>query len=159
MLIKSKSTNDKLSAFTLVEVMVAVVVVAILFVSLFTGLSQGFAISAASRERLRANQVALERIEGIRLVKWSDLTNTALVPLTFTASYQPINQSGGVGITYHGKVAIVNAPLSGTPIPTYNSDVKKITVQLSWTNGTLVRTHTLATLVSRHGLQNYIYNN
>lgn len=155
MLINSKSTNEKNSAFTLVEVMVAVVVVAILFVSLFTGLSQGFAISAASRERLRANQVALERIEGIRLVKWTDLTNTALVPLTFSANYLPAGQTGSV--IYGGKVTIANAPLS--PSPTYNSDVKKVTVELSWTNGTLVRTHTLSTLVSRHGLQNYIYNN
>ncbi len=157
MLIESKRTNIHTRAFTLVEVMVAVLVVGILFVALFTGLSQGFAICSASRERLRANQVALERIEGIRLVKWTDLTNTALVPTAFSALYLPSSQSGSV--VYYGTMTIADAPLSGVPVPTYNNDVKKITVNLTWTNGTLVRTHSLATLVSRNGLQNYIYNN
>ena len=141
-------------AFTLVEVIVAVLVVAILFVALFTGMSQGFALSAATTERLRANQIALERIEGMRLIKWSDLNNTTLVPHTFTSSYYPsaaTNQSKGV--TYSGTVTIANPGL-GT---SYNDSVKKVTVTVSWVSGLITRSQALSTYVSRNGLQNYVY--
>jgi prepilin-type N-terminal cleavage/methylation domain-containing protein len=143
-------------AFSLVEVLVAVFVVAILFTALFTGLSQGFAVSAAATERLRANQIVLERIEGIRLVKWSDLFNTALVPTNFTTSYNPLGTSGqSQGVTYIGTVTIAD-PGMGTA---YNDSMRKITVTVTWVSGDITRTQTLSTFVSRNGLQNYIYYN
>jgi prepilin-type N-terminal cleavage/methylation domain-containing protein len=155
MLIRPGSTPRSRMAFTLVEVLVTVVIVAVLFTALFTGLAQGVAFCSASRERLRANQVALERIEGIRLVKWSDLTNTNFVPRTFTTTYAPFSQNKGV--LYNGDLTIGSAGLS--PTPTYADSVRKITVRVTWLSGSVQRSHTIATYVSRNGLQNYVYNN
>jgi len=153
---KSGNSYAGKRAFSLVEVMVATVVVTILFTALFTGLSQGFALSLAATERLRANQIVLERIEGIRLVKWSDLNNTALVPRSFTNYYTPLAVAGqSKGASFIGTVAIDNPGL-GT---SYNDSVRKVTVTVSWASGAVARTQTLSTLVSRNGLQNYVYNN
>jgi prepilin-type N-terminal cleavage/methylation domain-containing protein len=153
MILHLANSRIRRRAFTLVEVMVSVVVVAILFVTLFVGLAQGFSLSAAARERLRANQVALERIEGVRLVKWSDLTNTTLVPLAFTAEYAP--GSAGAGVTYTGAVQIV-APNLGT---SYAGAMRQITVNVTWSSGQRTFNHSVSTLVARHGMQNYIYEN
>jgi prepilin-type N-terminal cleavage/methylation domain-containing protein len=155
MIIRLGNCRGGKHAFSLVEVMVAVFVVAVLFTALFTGLSQGIAMSASASERLRANQIALERIEGLRLVKWSDLSNTNLVPLTFTNKYYPSAAGQAQGISYIGRVTIGNPGL-GT---SYNDGMRKITVTLSWTSGTTARTETLTTYVSRNGLQNYVYYN
>ena len=156
MLMKFGNFRAGMRAFSLVEVMVAVVVVAILFTALFTGLSQGFAVSKVATEKLRANQIVLERIEGIRLIKWSDLNNTALVPTSFTASYYPSAGSGqSPGVTYTGTVTFAN-PSLGT---SYNDAVTKVTVNVSWVSGAVTRNQSLTTLVSRNGLQNYIFWN
>jgi hypothetical protein len=134
----------------------AALVVSILFIALFTGLSQGFGLSAAATETLRANQILLERIEGIRLVKWSDLNNTALVPTSFTASFYPLAGNGEAqGVTYDGAVSITDAGI-GT---SYNDSMRKLTVTVRWVSGKVTRTETMSTFVSRMGLQNYVYYN
>ena len=156
MIIRLENCRGGKVAFSLVEVMVAVIVVTILFTALFTGLSQGFAVSLVTTEKLRANQIVLERIEGIRLVKWSDRNNTALVPLTFTNSYYPSAVAGqSQGVSYIGTVTIANANL-GTA---YNDDLDKVTVTVTWVSGAITRTQQLSTFISRNGLQNYIYYN
>jgi type II secretory pathway pseudopilin PulG len=156
MILRLANNQNRRGAFTLVEVMVGVMVVSIIFVTLFVGLAQGFSLSAAARERLRANQIALERLEGIRLVKWADLLNTNLVPQEFTAQYAPESAVGGV--TYKGKVKF-EAPNFGAISPAYAASVKQITVSVTWTSGVRTFNHTSSTLVSRYGMQNYLYEN
>jgi prepilin-type N-terminal cleavage/methylation domain-containing protein len=156
MILRAANNRIRREAFTLVEVMMAVAVVAIVFVTLFVGLAQGFSLSSAARERLRANQVALERIEGIRLVKWDDLTNTTLVPLTFTADYAP--GSAMSGVVYNGTITMTT-PNFGTLNPSYASAMKQIRVDVTWVSGQRTFSHSVATLVSRHGMQHYIFEN
>jgi prepilin-type N-terminal cleavage/methylation domain-containing protein len=156
MIIRLENCRGGKRAFSLVEVIVATFVVAILFTALFIGLSQGFAVSTAATERLRANQIVLERIEGFRLVRWSDLNNTALVPTSFTNYYNPSAPAGqSKGASYIGRVTIAT-PSLGT---SYNDKMKKITVTVTWVTGTITRTETVSTFVSQNGLQNYVYYN
>lgn len=156
MIIRLENCRGGKRAFSLVEVVVTVALVAILFIALFTGLSQGFALSASATARLRANQIVLERLEGLRLVKWSDLNNSALVPLSFTNWYYPLASAGETkGAAYVGTVTIGN-PSLGT---SYNDSVRKITVTVTWVSGNVSRNESLSTLVSRNGLQNYVYYN
>src|SRR6266508_4273052 len=58
-------------AFAIAEVLVSVALMAIVFVSLYLGMSSGFAVTKLSRENLRATQIMLERLEGIRLYNWN----------------------------------------------------------------------------------------
>ncbi len=65
----SRHGNDRgaEAAYTLAEVIMGAMMVTITFVSLYAGMSTGFAVTKAARENLRATQIMLERMEGIRL--------------------------------------------------------------------------------------------
>ena len=153
-----RNSRGRTRADTLVEVMVGVALAAIAFVSLFTGMTQGFLLTESARENLRGTQILLERLEGVRLFNWNQLTNTALLPTTFTNYFYPLaatNQSKGT--VYTGTVAVNNAAL--TPAASYSNDMKIVTVTVSWISGRLTRTRSMTTYVARNGVQNYVYSN
>ena len=139
------------SAFTLVEVMVAVWLGAIMFVGLYLGFSQGFAVIQLTRENLRATQILQEKAETIRLFNWDDL-NAATNPYLFTNWYSPNVNLNKRGLAYSGTRIISNAPLSES----YSNDVRLVTFQLTWSSGKVQRNREFSTLVSRYGLHDYI---
>src|SRR5688572_12216267 len=103
------------SAFTLAEVLVAVSLMSVAFVSLYLGISSSFAITQLSRENLRATQIMLERMEGIRLYNWNQLIFSNMIPSTFTAHYYPAGTNGGSkGIMYGGEISVGSANLNPT---------------------------------------------
>src|SRR5437762_3196296 len=96
--LSSLGCHAGLSAFTLAEVMVAVLVVGIVVVSLFAGVSSGFALVKLAREDLRATQFMLQRMEAVRLYTWSQITNAAYFSTnTVAAYYDPEGQAVGSG--------------------------------------------------------------
>jgi prepilin-type N-terminal cleavage/methylation domain-containing protein len=144
------------SAFTLVEVLVAVLIIGIVSVSLFACFSQGFGVMEASRENLRATQILLQKMETIRLCTWSQLTN-----VTFTAYYDPTStNTSSAGAMYTGTMT-TNAATAIPSTNSYYSNMCVVTVALTWTNYTLNRpvghTRQMQTQVARYGLQNYIW--
>lgn len=149
-------------AFTLIEVMMAVAVIGILFVSLYSGMSSGFALINDARENLRATQIILERIEVARLYSWAQVTSNGFIPTTFTASYYPpINSTNsgesvavsGGGITYYGTVETNAATVDSA----YADKMRLITITLRWTNGYARHERSMQTMVSANGLQKYVY--
>ena len=70
------------SAFTLVEVIVAVSVMAIMIVGFYLGFSQGFAVIQVTRENLRAAQILEEKMETIRLFTRNLLNEAEKLTLT-----------------------------------------------------------------------------
>src|SRR5437867_11818669 len=100
-------------AYTLVEVLVCVALIVILFVSLYGGMTSGFSVTQASRENLRATQIMLEYMEGIRLYNWDQLTASNWIPANFTNYYYPLAVPGeSRGIPYVGTVVVGNANLN-----------------------------------------------
>jgi type II secretory pathway pseudopilin PulG len=151
------------AAFTLAEVCIGAVIVLIVFGSIYAGLTMSFNATQAARENLRATQVMLERLEGLRLYNWEQLVYSNWMPSTFTAYYFPLtNQNQSPGILYFGTVTFSNVPFPN-PAPNYANDLRLVTVTVYWTNtyGTnkIVRTRQMQTLVGRMGLQNYVYYN
>jgi prepilin-type N-terminal cleavage/methylation domain-containing protein len=140
------------SGFTLAEVMIGVFVMAIMFVGLYLGFSQGFGIIQVTRENLRATQILQEKMETIRLFTWDDLAGAAN-PYAFTAPFYPLGGTGSQGVIYTGTRTISSAPVSES----YSNDMKLVTVQLTWTSGKVQRQREMKTLVSRYGLHNYIF--
>jgi type II secretory pathway pseudopilin PulG len=139
--------------FSLAEVMVAAGVLGFMLVSLFAGFSSGFAVLRAARENLRATQILEEKMEVIRLIKWSDVS-PGFIPTTFTAPFDaddPTNAPSG--LDYYGTVTVTNAPISET----YADHLKMIHIDLSWTSGNITHKRQMTTYVSEYGLQNYIY--
>jgi hypothetical protein len=145
-------------AYTLMEVVMAVALLAIMMVSLYGGITSGFAVVQLARENLRSTQIMLERMEGIRLYRWDQLVYSNMIPVNFTAYYYPLATSGeSKGIAYNGTMVVTNATLS--PAASYNTNMRLITVTLRWNSGNVQRTRSMSTYVSKNGVQNYVYNN
>ena len=144
-------------AFTLPEVLVGVAIVAVMFVTLYGGMTSGFAITQLARENLRGTQIMLERMEGIRLYNWNQLVYSNMIPQYFTNYYYPLASNGqSEGIPYFGTMTISNSALN--PTATYSTNMRLITVSVLWTNGVMPRTRSMQTLVAQNGIQNYVYN-
>ncbi|MEO6036117.1 MAG: prepilin-type N-terminal cleavage/methylation domain-containing protein [Verrucomicrobiota bacterium] len=147
------NTNTR-KAFTILEVMVAMMVCGVVIFSLYAGLSQGFKITQISRENLRATQVMVERLESIRLNTFDQLNTPGFVPTqAIPEPYYSVNSNDNGGFNYSVTVILTNAPLTTS----YTADLKMVTVKISWTSGNIFRQREMSTLIARNGLQSYIY--
>lgn len=152
--------NRHTAGFTLVEVLVGTLITIITLVGLFGGISYGFVETQLARENLRATQIILEKLEGIRLYTFDQLTSSNMVSSTFTATCYPLGLNNNAeGSTYYGGFTISDAGTTAS----YNSDIRLITVSLSWTNsygGVNVGRHRqMQTIIGRYGIQNYSFYN
>jgi prepilin-type N-terminal cleavage/methylation domain-containing protein len=166
--LKAMRTGQKLNkrhaAFTLVEVICAAAIAAILFLALFFGIAQGFRILQTSRESLRATEIMVGRTEGLRLVNWTQLTNTDFVPGTFTNYFYPNGMGGSTnqGVAYAGTMTLSDVPLTA---PDYTNAMKLVTVTVTWQDthanafgdSTITYTRSFKTFVAKHGIQTYVY--
>jgi hypothetical protein len=152
-------------AFSLIEVCISVAILAVMLVSLYSGMSSSFAVIQSSRENLRATQIMLERVEGLRLYNWNQLVYSNMIPTTFTAYYYPLAAQGeSKGCTYVGTMEIAAPALN--PPATYSANMRAINVKVYWTNyygkgltQKLVRSRSMTTYTARDGIQNYVFYN
>lgn len=155
------------AAFTLVEVLAAAAIAAIIFVGIFSAISSGNVVLQNTRENLRATQIIESRMEGLRLIAWGTDTNQLFNPLcfptSFTETFYPLGLSGGSnnqGVVYYGSVSITN-PVTLTPASSYSTQMCQVTVSVRWTNAHygILNSHlrTMSTYVAKYGLQNYVY--
>lgn len=142
------------NAFTIIEVMIAMMICGIVLVSLYAGLSQGFKVTHSSRENLRATQVMLERLESIRLNTFDQLNSPGFVPTQpVLEPYYLVGSNNNGGFSYAVTVFLTNAPMATS----YSSDLKLVTVRVSWTTGGILKKREMSTLIARNGLQTYVY--
>ena len=139
-------------AFSLIEILVAVVLLGIMFVSLYSGFSAGFAVMQLARENLRATQILQEKMETIRLYTWDQINTPGFIPTNFVESFYAVGTNGN-SMNYTGTVRIAQAPVS-TP---YSNELKQVKIVLEWVSADVLRSRQMQTYVTRHGLQNYIY--
>lgn len=141
-------------AYSMIEVLVAVSVLGIMFVSLYSGFSAGFAVIQIARENLRATQILQEKMETIRLYTWDQIGTAGFVPTNFVESFYAASTNlDTTTLRYTGTVTIASAPLSES----YSNELKHVTIRLEWLSGRINRSREMSTLVTRNGLQNYIY--
>jgi hypothetical protein len=141
-------------AFALTETLVATAVLAVMAVSLYGGISFCFSNVNLARQNLRATQIALEKMEIIRMYSWDDVNMPGFVPVTFTAPYYPA-ETGDTngGITYFGTTTITNV----TIVSPYAVDMRQVLVHLEWTNRNVRQSVDMSTFISQYGMQRYIY--
>jgi len=145
------------SAYTLPEVMMGVLIMSIMFVTLYAGFTQGFGVVQASRENLRATQILQQYSEIIRLYTWDQLTNGVTIPHPYTTNwaFYPHGAAGSQGVTYTGTMSIDSSAMSED----YAVDTKKVTFTLTWTSSNIAHQRQMTTLVSRYGLHKYYMPN
>jgi prepilin-type N-terminal cleavage/methylation domain-containing protein len=140
------------NAFSLIEVMVTVALMSFVVISLHMSISSGFGLMALSRENMRATQILQEKMETIRLYSWSQINSNGFIPATFEALFSPTSTSAS-DLHFSGTVTITNVP----PTESYSNDMRLVIVRVMWKSGNVQRTREMQALISRYGLQNYIY--
>jgi prepilin-type N-terminal cleavage/methylation domain-containing protein len=142
------------TGFTLAELMVGCAILGVMVVALFGGISFGFQTITLARQNLRATQIALEKMEIVRMYSWEQVNSNGFVPATFTAPFFPTT-SGDTngGLTYYGTITISKVNLSTT----YDNDMRHVLVRLDWTNRAAPQSLEMSTYVSQYGMQRYIY--
>jgi Tfp pilus assembly protein PilV len=130
--------------YTLIEALVASVILAMTLVSLLALSSQCFHYLTDIRRSARATQVLQQKMEDIRLLSWSSL--------------------GTMSTTFVDSNAVMNTRYNGTVFTsaydTYNGSttVMKVTLQVTWRNRVgVTQTNRLSSLIANGGLNRYIY--
>ncbi len=142
------------SAGTLVEVIVATCILAVMGGGIIGSINYGLFVMQLARENARATQVMIEKLESIRLYNWTEVNTANYVPSSFTDVYDPQAPVGQQGATYNGTMTVDVSNL-GT---SYADRVRKFTVTLQWTTaGRINHSRSLTTYVARDGIQNYVY--
>ena len=148
----SLKAKARQAAFSLSEALFGVTIIGIVFISLYSGMATGFQSIRDSQENLRATQIMLEKFETLRLYNWEQITTPGFIPATFTTTYAPTE--GGQGITYTGRV-LIQEPAAVMDV--YNSDMRAVTIHLTWNSGRVTHNRTFTSYVAKYGIQNYIY--
>jgi prepilin-type N-terminal cleavage/methylation domain-containing protein len=151
--------KGRVHAFTLVEIMVAAALLSVMFLALFGGISYGFTVTRLARENVRATQIILEKMEGVRLYTFDQLVSSNMFSTDFTAPYYPLGMTNGsAGLTFYGKFTLSDP---NTGAIGYNDNLRLVTVSVIWTNSysrsQVVRRRQMQTLVARYGVQNYTF--
>ncbi len=147
------------AGFSLVEVMVAVLILGTLIVSLFGAFSSGLGTTQAARENMRATQILVQKMETIRLFTWSQGVQNNLASTNFISYYDP-SVANNMGTLYSGVYTPAPSP-AGLPAD-YRDKMRRVTVTVFWTNYSarrvpVVQQRQMETLVARYGMQNYVY--
>jgi prepilin-type N-terminal cleavage/methylation domain-containing protein len=139
-------------AFTLIELLFAMVIAAFVFSGFYLCLSEGFAITKVSRENLRAVEILQQQMETIHLYTWDQINSNGFIPATFSAPLAPGAKTTNTP-AFTGRISIANPGMTES----YASDHKLVTVTLTWTSGGVQRQRQMYTLISKYGMHNYYY--
>ena len=109
----------------------------------------------SARQNLRATQIALEKMEIVRMYSWEQVNSNGFVPTSFTAPFFPSVSGSDTngGVTYLGTIDITKVKF-GT---TYDDDMREVLVRLNWTNKNVAQSLEMSTYVSQYGMHRYIY--
>ena len=143
-------------AFTLIEVLVATVIALFMFVSYYAAISEGVQVIQVAREDLRATQIMNNRMEGIRLYRWDQLTNQTLMPANFLETFYPAGTTTNQGFNYTGVVSVANVGLS-SPASSYSNNMYQLSITLTWQSTGVLHTRSMTTYCGKYGIQNYVY--
>ena len=147
--------NGSARAFTLVETVMSLVVVAVMLTTLYAAFAFGFGTIRLARQDLRATQILLQRMETLRLTSFTNIQSGV-----FTEYYDEVDKNtGGGGVLYTITIATNMPGATEMQSPVYYlTNILKITARATWTNGNQLRTRTMQTYASRKGIQSYVYS-
>lgn len=144
-------------AYTLIEVLLAMVILTVISTAFYSALSSSFTLVQNTREDLRATQIMTQKLEALRLCRWDQLTNFS--NFTFRENYDPLSTNAS-GTVFVGTV-VTNAAAAIPDTAAYKPNMRLVSLTVSWTNyvGSAAIPHTrqMDAYVALYGIQNYIW--
>ena len=154
MLPTAVARRPRTAAFSLVELAICVLMAAIVIEGVYKAMATQYKLVQVNTDRLRAEQIVIEKLDVIRLYTWDQVTNSSVLSRAFTATFNNTNSVANSSNVFSGTVMVANLPTSGA---SYSANLVKVTVQVTWTNSLGALTSSASTYVSQYGLHNYIY--
>jgi type II secretory pathway pseudopilin PulG len=142
-------TRHREVAFSLVETLVSVAIMGIMITALAMTFAQSYTVTQSSRELLRATQIITEKMEVVRLLTWDQL---GTIPQSFSAPYDYKNTNSD-GLTFYGTINFADPPHETS----YKSEMKMVTVKVTWDTGHGWHSESLSSLCAKNGLQRYVF--
>ena len=150
------------TGYTFAEVLVATAILGFVATSLYGAFAAGFCVIQSTRENLRATQILVQKMEAIRLLTWSQVSDTTnyLKPI-FIADYDPLgDHQPRRRREIHRLRSDQHARRRDCPRLT-GPTCAPSRWALSWTNYNgakpIVHRREMQTRVARNGMQNYIW--
>ena len=141
---------------TLVDVVMSIALLGVMASGVIGSFRYGLFVMELARENQRATQVMLEKLETIRLFNWDQVNPSGrALPYSFpfSAVYDPQASANSQGVTYQGTVTVSTC----TNSPSYSTNMRQLTINLSWTTRNIPHTRSITTYVAKDGIQNYVY--
>ena len=140
--------------FTLVEVVCAIAIAAIMVSVLFHGFDNGFAILRSTRDNMRATQILMQKTEAFRLYTWAQLSNC---PASFQEYYNPLGvTNNSAGTLFYGTLSTTGEATNIPASSDYRTNLLLSTITISWTNAWGAHSLQMQTLSAKNGMQNYL---
>jgi len=140
---RPRTGGRRVAAFTLLEVMVATIVLVFAITSSITVMQSGFQALDTARNLTTAGQIMQNEMENLRLKNWTQI--------------QAVQDAGNAGTTTVALDPSLGFTCTCT-IGDLKTDMKQITLITKW-NGTDGRPHTVSYLTryGKNGLNDYYY--
>lgn len=143
-------------------------VVALMVVTLYAGITQGFAVISVARENMRATQIMVEKIELLRLYSWDEVNQSGYVPAAFAERLMPSTTTNST-VTASSVDSLATPPGAGTvfvgtikfevpaAVGVYSNSMRLVTLTVAWTNGNVHRSRSMQTYIAQQGIHDYVY--
>ena len=92
-------------------------------------------------------------METIRLYNWEQINTPGFIPTNFVDTFYAAGTNTAGSMSYTGRVTIARPVITEA----YSNELKTVRIQLQWVSAGVLRNREMQTLVTRNGLQNYIY--
>jgi len=154
--LKIRPAKTTVAAGTLVEVVIAVALLALVAGGVLGSFKYSFFEMGIVRENQRASQILLAKLETLRLYNWDQVRSNGFMPASFTDVYDPQAPVGNQGAGYTGFVSISNMPAAFST-KSYYTNMRACTVVVTWRTGALSHRRSVTTYIAKDGIQNYVY--
>ena len=146
----TRAPGRKRGAFTLIEVSVAMLVIGVLVVALYSLIATNVSMVRLCAENQTATQILTDKLEAVRLYNWDQICSNGFIPTNFTVALNPNNPTSPTYFT--GRISIVEAPITES----YKTNLLHVTVTLDWKSGERLQTRSMNSYVAKYGMQSYI---
>jgi len=110
--------------FTIVEVMMAAVILVVAFFGMIQAVTVGSEMMATARRQTIANQIITHEIEKLRVTAWSSLPSSGTSAATYSSDSADIAAAiAGSGVSF----------TLATAVATPTTDLKEVTFTVTWT--------------------------
>ena len=145
--------------FTLLEVMMAATVMALAIVTSITTLQYGMRAIDTARYSTLAGQILQSQMEKLRLLTWTQLTNTTSGPVAYPTFAPDLTSTTTAQLSRFTVAGVAGrCAQSITDVPGMSGTMKQITLTATWT-GIDGKRHNLSytTFYGRNGISDFFY--